>query len=251
MKDKRTIILILFLIVLYFIVSFINTEKKYIIFSNHLYQIKNNDLKLVDNKIINNKKINLVNRSFDINEEYFKVIEKDNTNSILYSKDNKSINERDYYYGFTGKQDILEFKDDIGLVNDDMDFLNSTIKKNDINLYLDDFNYIKVVSFENDKRIIFAGNFYDNKYYSVNIDKLEEKKYVEFIIYYDSKEYHLVNKTIVDKNHLLDTDFITFNCILKINNNYYLGTNSLNYSFFDGSTSSLYKMSKENIKRIE
>lgn len=251
MKEKRYLILIVFLIILYFLLSFFVIKPNYIIFSNHVYKITKNDIKIISNKKIDNKKIKIYRKEGVISDGYYRNINKDNESSLLYDKDNVKIPNNQYYYAYYGDIDTIKFKERDVINKDDYSVIKNLIKEKSLDYDLNTVNYIKTITFENES-LIFIGNFNDDKYFSKYTGS-DDEKFFELVVYKDYKDNYKIIKNISAKGkEITNKDFLLFKFIVNSKHDtYYLCLEELNYSFIDGNLENLYELTSTGLEKIK
>ena len=116
MKEKNKFLIIVVLIILYFVSIFINlnNSSNYILYSDSLYRIRKNNLTIANPLKIKNKKLNLVNKKFVVENGYYK---EDTVSVTLEGVDGaekiKEIlkNLRENLLDKIGNYKVLEFRD--------------------------------------------------------------------------------------------------------------------------------------------
>ena len=251
MKEKNKFLIIVVLIILYFVSTFINSHNScnYILYSDSLYRIRKNNLTIANPLKIKNKKLNLVNKKFVVENGYYKEDRSGNNSFIFYDKKNNNLRKEKYYYGSTKKMNIVKFTENSGLNDKDIKKINELLSDFSISINISKLNYYKIVSFD-DKKLIFIGNFYDDNNFGKSPSDLKDDRYYEFIIYKDKDSYNIVKKIDVSKDDFFETDFLLFDCVLKTDD-YYVGIGQINYSFFDGSSRNLYKLSNKKLTLVK
>lgn len=248
MKKNRNLVVIIILILIYFCISFFETNKNYIIINNAIYQINNKNLKIIDNNKLDNKKIKIYKKDGKIVDAYYKNANYENMGSFVYDKDKNIINTNSYYYGYYGNIKVSKFEANEYLTNASKDAITSLLNNtSDIS----NLNYISDVKYD-DGEIIIIGNFDNNNFYSYSEEKLNQIECFEYIIKKDKnnnyKLLYSINKRGID---IINQKYFKFSSLIKIDNAYYINFNIIDYSFFDGNGSSIYKIEENSIKEIK